>query len=55
MPANLPPQFFELQQKLNQTKDLQEKIEILEEMLAICPKHKGTERVQEEIKKKIAK
>jgi small GTP-binding protein len=55
MPANLPPQFFELQQKLNQTKDIQEKIEILEEMLAICPKHKGTERVQEEIKKKIAK
>lgn len=55
MPANLPPQFFELQKKLNQTKDNQEKIEILEEMLAICPKHKGTERVQEEIKKKIAK
>jgi small GTP-binding protein len=55
MPANLPPQFFELQRKLNQTKDVQEKIEILEEMLAICPKHKGTERVQEEIKKKIAK
>jgi small GTP-binding protein len=55
MPANLPPQFFELQRKLNQTKDIQEKIEILQEMLAICPKHKGTERVQEEIKKKIAK
>jgi small GTP-binding protein len=55
MPANLPPQFFEIQKKLNQTKDIQEKIEILEKMLAICPKHKGTERVQEEIKKKIAK
>ena len=55
MPANLPPQFFELQKKLTQTKDIQEKIEILKEMLAICPKHKGTERVQEEIKKKIAK
>jgi small GTP-binding protein len=55
MPANLPPQFFELQKKLNQTKDIQEKIDILQEMLAICPKHKGTERVQEEIKKKIAK
>jgi len=55
MPANLPPQFFELQKKLNQTKDIREKIEILQEMLAICPKHKGTERVQEEIKKKIAK
>jgi small GTP-binding protein len=55
MPANLPPQFFELQKKLNQVKEVQEKIEILEEMLAICPKHKGTERVQEEIKKKISK
>jgi len=55
MPANLPPQFFELQKMLSQTKDVREKIEILEEMLAICPKHKGTERVQEEIKKKIAK
>lgn len=55
MPANLPPHFFELQKKLNQTTDFQEKIEILEEMLAICPKHRGTERVQEEIKKKIAK
>jgi len=55
MPANLPPQFFELQQKLNQTKEIQEKVKILEEMLAICPKHKGTEKVQEGIKKKIAR
>jgi small GTP-binding protein len=55
MPANLPPQFFELQNKLKEVKDVKEQIEILEEMLAICPKHKGTERVQEEIKKKIAK
>lgn len=55
MPANLPPQFFQLQSKLNKTKDIQEKIAILKEMLAVCPKHKGTERVQEEIKKKIAK
>lgn len=55
MPANLPPQFFELQKKLNQTKEIQQKIEILEEMLAICPKHKGTEKVQKDLKKKIAK
>jgi small GTP-binding protein len=55
MPANLPPQFFELQAKLKQAKDNEERVEILKEMLAICPKHKGTERVQEEIKRKIAK
>jgi len=55
MAANLPPQFFTLQAKLKETKGPEEKISILEEMLAICPKHKGTEKVQKELKTKIAK
>jgi small GTP-binding protein len=55
MAANLPPQFFELQAKLKTAKTNEEKIKILEEMLSICPKHKGTEKVQKEIKRKIAK
>jgi len=55
MAANLPPQFFELQAKLKSAKTNEEKIKILEEMLSICPKHKGTEKVQKEIKRKIAK
>ncbi len=55
MSANLPPQFFSLNAKLKKAGSNEEKISILEEMLAVCPKHKGTERVQEEIKKKIAK
>lgn len=55
MPANLPPQFFSLQEKLKKAENLKEKISILEEMLAVCPKHKGTEKVRLEIKKKIAK
>ncbi len=55
MPANLPPQFFALQAKLKQTKDPKEKISILEQLLAICPKHKGTEKVRKDLKRKIAK
>jgi len=55
MPANLPPQFYTLSLKLKETKDNDEKISILEEMLAICPKHKGTEKLQKDIKIKIAK
>jgi len=55
MPANLPPQFFALQAKLNKVATAEEKISILEEMLAICPKHKGTEKVQKDLKSKIAK
>lgn len=55
MPANLPPQFFEIQGKLKTAKTKEEKIEIYEKLLAICPKHKGTEKVQEDLKRKIAK
>jgi len=55
MPANLPPQYFETEKKLKTAKTPQEKIAILEELLAIVPKHKGTEKLQAQLKSKIAK
>ncbi len=55
MPANLPPQYFETERKLKSAKSPQEKIKILEELLAIVPKHKGTEKLQALLKTKIAK
>jgi ribosome-interacting GTPase 1 len=55
MPANLPPQYFETEKKLKTAKTLQEKIAIHEELLAIVPKHKGTEKLQALLKTKIAK
>jgi len=55
MSANLPPQFYTVSEKLKEVKTSEEKISILEELLAIVPKHKGTEKVQRDIKTKIAK
>ena len=55
MSANLPPQFYTVSAKLKEVKTSEEKISILEELLAIVPKHKGTEKVQRDIKTKIAK
>jgi ribosome-interacting GTPase 1 len=55
MPANLPPQYFEAEKKLRTTKDPAEKILVLEEMLAIMPKHKGTDHLRAELRGKIAK
>jgi len=55
MPANLPPQYFETERKLKTAKTPQEKIEILEELLSLVPKHKGTEKLQALLKTKIAK
>lgn len=55
MPANLPPQYFETEKKLKTAKTPQEKIDILEELLSLVPKHKGTEKLQALLKTKIAK
>ncbi len=55
MPANLPPQYFVVEEKYQKAKTPEEKLEALEEMLAVIPKHKGTEKLQAEIKQKISK
>lgn len=55
MPANLPPQYFEVEKNLRTAKTPMEKIAILDEMLAIMPKHKGTDHLRAELRAKIAK
>ena len=55
MPANLPPDYYAAEKRLREAGTPQEKIEILREMLAIMPKHKGTEHLQGDLKRKIAK
>ena len=55
MPANLPPQYFEAEKRYRQAKTPQEKIEALEDMFALMPKHKGTDRLRAELRTKIAK
>jgi len=55
MPTNLPPQYFDIEKKLKATNDPHEKITIMEELLSIIPKHKGTEKLQALYKTKIAK
>ena len=55
MPANLPPQYFEAEKKFRAAKNPTEKIIALEEMLAIMPKHKGTDHLRAELRQRIAK
>ncbi len=55
MPANLPPTYYAAEERLRQTSDPGRKVEILREMLAIMPKHKGTEHLQGDLKRRIAK
>jgi len=55
MPANLPPQYFEAEKNFRAAKSPAEKIAALEEMLAIMPKHKGTDHLRAELRSRIAK
>lgn len=55
MPANLPPQYFDAEKRYRFAKTDEEKIRHLREMLSIMPKHKGTEKLQAELKTKISK
>jgi small GTP-binding protein len=55
MPANLPPQYFEAEKVFREAKTAEEKIAALEEMLAIMPKHKGTDHLKAELRARIAK
>lgn len=55
MPTNLPPQYFEVEKKLKSAREPSEKIAVMEDLLAIIPKHKGTEKIRALYKTKIAK
>ena len=55
MPANLTPQYLEAERKFKQAKTPEEKLSALEEMLATIPKHKGTEKLQADIKRRVSK
>jgi ribosome-interacting GTPase 1 len=55
MPANLPPQYYELEREFRAERDTREKLRMAEELLAMMPKHKGTDKLQADMKAKISK
>jgi hypothetical protein len=55
MTANLTPEYMEADKRYRQAKTLEEKIAALKDMMTLVPKHKGTERMRVELKKRLAK
>jgi hypothetical protein len=55
MPTNLPPEYFEVEKTLRQARTPEEKIPIIEKLLSIIPRHKGTEKLVGLYRSKIAK
>jgi len=55
MPANLTPQYLEAERRFRGAKSTEEKLTALEEMMAVIPKHKGTEHLRGDLKRRYAK
>jgi small GTP-binding protein len=55
MPANLPPQYYKLEREFRAEGDPHERLRLARELLAMMPKHKGTDKLQAEMKAKISK
>ena len=55
MPANLTPEYLAAEQRFKSAKTTEEKLAALEEMLATIPRHKGTEKMQADLKRRLSK
>jgi len=55
MPTNLPPEYFEVDKRYRAAKTTAEKIETLEELLGTIPKHKGTDKLRADFRRKLSK
>ena len=55
MPANLTPEYMEAERRFKAATTSEEKLAALEEMMATIPRHKGTEKMQADLKRRISK
>ncbi len=55
MPANLTPDYRLAEARFREAETLEDKLAALQEMLSTIPKHKGTEKMQADIKRRISR
>jgi len=55
VPANLTLQYKEAEERFRRASSHEEKLEALREMIALLPKHKGTEKLHADLKRRVAK
>lgn len=55
MPANLPPEYFEAEKRYKEAGSFSEKISALEALIATVPKHKGTDKLRADLRRRLSK
>jgi len=54
MPTNLPPEYFEVEKRYKLAQSTEEKITCLEELISTIPRHKGTEKLLGDYRRKLS-
>ncbi|MGD1995429.1 MAG: 50S ribosome-binding GTPase [Anaerolineae bacterium] len=55
MPTNLPPEYFKIEERYRTASSAEEKIACVEEMLSVVPKHKGTDKLRGDLRRRLSK
>lgn len=55
MPTNLPPEYYQIEEQFREATTNPERITLLEEMISVIPKHKGTDKLRAELRRKLSK
>jgi hypothetical protein len=54
MPTNLPPEYFKVEERFRQADSAEEKIACVEKMLSVVPKHKGTDKLRGDLRRRLS-
>lgn len=55
MPTNLPPEYFKIEKRYRAAKSVEEKTDCIQEMLSVIPKHKGTDKLRADLRRRLSK
>jgi uncharacterized protein len=55
MPTNLPPEYHKADERFRAARTIEDKIESLEELYGTIPKHKGTDKLRADVRRRLAK
>ncbi len=55
MPTNLPPEYYKVEERYKAATTLEEQTELLELMISTIPKHKGTDHLRADLRRRLSK
>lgn len=55
MPTNLPPEYYAVEEKYKAAQTPEEQIELLEELISTIPKHKGTDHLRADLRRRLSR